>query len=47
MEKTHKMNVNDGKPCTTLEVIEDAWNSFLNSIKSNYQNQEYNLRPPD
>ena len=23
----------DVKPCTTLEPVETAWNSFLNSIK--------------
>ena len=31
--KECKRNFNDVKPCTTLELIENAWNSFLNSIK--------------
>ena len=31
--KVHKMNINDMKPCSTSELIEDAWNLFLNSIR--------------
>ena len=33
IDRKHKTNINDVKPCTTLELIEIAWNSFLNSIK--------------
>ena len=33
-EKECKMNTNDLKPCTKLELAENAWNSFLNSIKT-------------
>ena len=40
-----KTNINDVKPATTLELIENAWDSLLNSIKTNHQNYDYNLRP--
>ena len=40
-----KMNINSVKPATTLELIENAWDSFLNLIKSNHQNHDYNPRP--
>ena len=40
-----KMNINDVKPCTTLELVKNALSSFLNSIKTNHQNHDYNLRP--
>ena len=38
-------NVNDAKPCSTSELIENAMDSFLGSIKTNIQNSAYNLRP--
>ena len=44
MEKC-KTNVNDVKPATKLKLIENAWDSFLNSVKANHQNHDYNLRP--
>ena len=39
--KECKTNVSDVKPCTSLEWVENAWDSFLNSIKTNCQNHEY------
>ena len=39
-----KTNINYIKPATTLEHIENAWNSFLNLIKTKCQNLDYNLR---
>ena len=39
-----KMSINDVKPCIILELVENAWNSFLNSIKTNCPRHEYNLR---
>ena len=36
--KDHKMNISDMRPCTTLELVENAQNPFLNSIKTNYPN---------
>ena len=42
--KEHIVNINDVKPCTTLELDENAWNTFLNSIKANCLSHEYNLR---
>ena len=43
--KERKTNVNDVKPCSTSELEENAWDSFLGSIKSNHQNYAHNLRP--
>ena len=45
--KEFKMNINDVKPCNTLELIENAWTSILNSIKPNHPGHEYNLRQCD
>ena len=45
--KEHKRNVDDMKPCSTLELTEYAWNAFLNPMKTNCQNNEYDLRPHD
>ena len=38
------MNINDVKPCITLKFIENAWNSFLNSMKNKHQNHDYNMK---
>ena len=35
--KECEMNINDVKPCTTLALGGNAWNLFLNSIKTNHQ----------
>ena len=43
--KERKTNINDVKPCSILELIENACDAFLGSIKSNHQNCAYNLRP--
>ena len=32
--RKHNTNINDVKPCTTLDLTENVWNSFLNSIKT-------------
>ena len=40
-----KTNIYDVKPYSTLDLIENAWDSFLGSIKINHQNYTYNLRP--
>ena len=47
MEKYEKMNISDVKQYTTLELIEDAQNSVLNSTTCNHQTYDYNLRPSD
>ena len=43
--KERKTNINDAKPCSTSELIENVWDSFLGSIKINHQNSTHNLRP--
>ena len=45
--REQKMNINDVKPCTTLQLIENTWNSFLNYIKTKCQNRDYILIPCD
>ena len=42
--KECKRNINDVMPCTTLELVENAWSSFLNSIKIYLPSHEYSLR---
>ena len=44
MTKEKKPNINDVKPCSTRELVENAWDLFLNSIKTKYQNCKYNPR---
>ena len=41
-EKEKKTNINDAKMCSTPELI---GNSFVSSIKTNWQNSKYKLRP--
>ena len=43
--RERKTNINDVKPCSTTELAENAWDSFLVSIKAKPQNNSYNLRP--
>ena len=38
-------NSNDVKPCSTAELVENALDSFLGSIKAKCQNSNYNIRP--
>ena len=38
-------NVNDVKPCSTTELMENAWNSILGSVKNKSLNCSYNFRP--
>ena len=45
--REHKTKINDVKPCTILELIENVWKTFPNSIKRRHQNHDYNLRPCD
>ena len=40
-----KQNINDVKQATTLELIENTWDSFLNLIKTNCKNCDCNMRP--
>ena len=35
--KERKINFNDVKPCSTSELLENAWDSFLGSMKSNHK----------
>ena len=42
--KERKMNINV-TPCSILKLVENAWDSFLGSTKSNCQKCTYNLRP--
>ena len=46
-EKEFKMNINYVNPCTILELVENAWNSFLKCIKTYCPSHKYNLRPCD
>ena len=43
--KERKTNINDVKYCSTTELVENTWGSFLGSIKTKCQNCTYNLRP--
>ena len=43
--REHETDINNIKPASMLKFIENVWDSFLNSIKTNYQNHDYNLRP--
>ena len=38
-------NINDIKSCRTMELTENAWDSFLSSIQTKCRNCNYNLRP--
>ena len=40
-----KMNITDVKLCSTSKLVENAWDSFVGSIKSKHQNCTHNLRP--
>ena len=42
--KECKTDINDMKPATTLVLIENAWGSFLNALKTNCKIYDYNLR---
>ena len=41
------MNINEVKPCTTLELFENAWEFIPELYKTKHQNHDYNLRPDD
>ena len=43
--KERKANINDVKPSSTKELVENTWDLFLDSIKTKHQNCSYNLRP--
>ena len=43
--KERKTNVNDVKPCSTIEIVENAWDTFLGTLRTKCQNSNYNLRP--
>ena len=43
--KERKRHINDAKPCSTTELAENAWDSFLGSINTKHMNSSYNLRP--
>ena len=50
MAKEHETNINNIKPCATLQHVGNAWESIpelLNSMKTMCQNYDYNLRPHD
>ena len=38
-------NINDIKPTSLIELLENSRDSFLNSIKTNHLNHDYNLKP--
>ena len=42
--KERETNINDVKTCSTTELVENVWNSFLSSIKTKQQNCNYSLR---
>ena len=33
------------KPCSTAELEQNAWDSFLGPVKTKFQNYNYYLRP--
>ena len=37
-------NIYNVKKCSTTELVKNAWNSFLSSIKTKHQNFNYSLR---
>ena len=39
--KEHKMKINDVKLSMTLELVENAWNTFLNSRKTYHESPTY------
>ena len=41
--KERKININNLKPCSTIELKDNAWYSFLGSLKTKGQNLYYNL----
>ena len=41
--KERRTNINDVKPCSTIELTENAWDSFLDSIKTKCENCSYSL----
>ena len=43
--KERKTNINDVKPCSITQLVENSWDSFLGLIKTKHQNCSYNLRP--
>ena len=45
--REQKMNIDNVKPCTTLELFENTWNLFLESMKTKCLNHDYKLRPCD
>ena len=46
IEKEHKMNIDNVRPCTTLEIVKRL-ELILEFYKTNHPNHEYNLRPCD
>ena len=45
MAKNKIKKFNDVKPCSTKQLVKNAWDSFLSSIKVKHQNYNYSLRP--
>ena len=43
--KERKTDINDVKPWSISELMENVWDSFLASIKINHPNSAYDLRP--
>ena len=43
--KERKTNINDVKPCSTTELVENIWNSFLGSVRTKHKNCSYNIGP--
>ena len=43
--KERKTNIGDVKPCTTAQLIESAWDSFILSVHNKPINMHYKLRP--
>ena len=42
-EKERKTNIDDIKSCSTRELLENAWDSFLSSVKTKHQNYSNNV----
>ena len=39
--KERKTNISNVKPCSTVELVKNAWNSFLGPLKTKHQNCNY------
>ena len=43
--KESTTNINGVRPCSTIDLTKNAWDSFISSIQTKCKNCIYNLRP--